>query len=77
VITMYFLRMWFRWLLGCLGALVVEAALLGWTWLFALAALGTVAVLAAVTCLMYGDWRAARRAGSGYRYDIFRDITRK
>jgi hypothetical protein len=76
MITMYFIRMWFRWLLGCVGSLVVERALLGWTWMFVLAAVITVAVLAGVTCLMYGDWRSARQAGSSYRYDIFRDITK-
>lgn len=77
MITMYFIRMWFRWLLGILGVLVVERALLGWTWVFVLAGLVTLAVLAGVTVLMYGDWRSARQAGSGYHYDIFRDITRK
>jgi hypothetical protein len=76
MITMYFIRMWFRWVLGSVLALVVERGLLGLTWWFALAALVTLAVLAGVTALMYGDWRSARQAGSGYRYDIFRDITR-
>jgi hypothetical protein len=74
---MYFIRMWFRWLLGSVLALVVERGLLGLTWRFALAALVTLGVLAGVTALMYGDWRSARQSGSGYRYDIFRDITRK
>jgi hypothetical protein len=76
MITMYFIRTWFRWLLGCVGGLVLERALLGWSWWFVLAAVLTLVTLAGVTLLMYGDWRSARRSRSSYRYDIFRDITR-
>lgn len=77
MITMYFLRMWFRWLFGAAGLLLAERALLGLTVWFVLAGLATVAGLVGVTWLMYGDWRSARRTGSGYRYDIIRDITRR
>jgi hypothetical protein len=74
---MLFLRTWLKWL-ALLGlALLVERALLGWTWLFILAALLTLLLFALFTSLLYGDWRAARQYGGGYRYDIFRDISRK
>jgi hypothetical protein len=76
MITLYFVRMWFRWLFGSVGAIVLERVLLATGW-FILAACVTTAVLAGVTWLMWGDWRSARRFGSGYRYDIVRDVTRR
>lgn len=75
MITLYFLRAWCKWLASAALALVIERAILGWSWLFVLVALPTLAVFALLTWLIYSDWRATRRSGIGYRYDIFRDIT--
>jgi hypothetical protein len=77
MITLYFVKMWFRWLLGAVGLVIAERAVLGMTIWFILAGLGTIAVFTGLTCLMYGDWRSARRFGSGYRYDIIKDVTRR
>lgn len=74
MITLYFVRAWLRWLGGFLLALLAERVLLGWTWLFVLIGLLTLILFAAVTALLYGDWRATRRSGI-YRYDFIRDIT--
>lgn len=76
MITLYFVRMWLRWLFGSVGGIVLERVLLDTGW-FILAALVTVVVLVGVTWLMVGDWRSARRSGSGYRYDIIRDVTHR
>lgn len=46
------------------------------TWTFVLIGLLTLILFLIVTSLMYGDWRATRKSGLGYRYDIIRDITR-
>lgn len=77
MITMLFLRTWLKWLALLCLALLVERAVLGWAWLFVLVAVVTLLLFGLFTSLLYGDWRAARRFGGGYRYDIFRDISRK
>lgn len=77
MITLYFLRTWGKVLLGFLIAVVVEYFLtrhaLGW---FFLLLIPTAGVFVAFTAVMWGDWKAARREGIGYRYDIVRDVTR-
>jgi hypothetical protein len=73
MITIYYVRTWLRWLALATLALVCERALLGATWLCALAGVLTLLLFLILTCLMYADWRSARRAGVGY---ILRDINR-
>lgn len=73
---MYFLRLWLRWLCGGACAVLVEWAWLGLGFWFVLAAFVTVAVVAGVSWLIWGDWRAARSRGIDYRYEIIRQIRR-
>jgi hypothetical protein len=77
VITLYFVRTWLKWLAGCGLTVLGERVLLGMTWRFILIGLLTVLLFALLTWLMYGDWRVTRRNGTGYRYDIIRDVTRR
>lgn len=77
MITLYFLRAWFKTLLGFAVAVVIEFALtLYASWWCVLLVPVTLAVFLGFTGLLYGDWKAARRDGIGYRYDIIRDVTR-
>ena len=77
MITIYFIRSWLKALLGFVLAVVIEYALAmyasGWCVLLLPA---TIAVFLAFTVVLYKDWKAARRDGIGYRYDIVRDVTR-
>lgn len=76
MITLYFLRTWFKALLGFVLAVVIEYALTlyasGWCILLILP---TLAVFLGFTVLLYKDWKASRVNGIGYRYDIVRDVT--
>jgi hypothetical protein len=72
VFTIYFLRLWLRWLFGGFGAVLLEYALLGWSILFVVLAVLTVVVVGLVTWLIVIDWNAARRHGVDYRYEITR-----
>jgi hypothetical protein len=76
VFTIYFLRLWLRWLFGGLAAVLLERALLGRTGLFDVVAVLTVVVVVTVMRLIVIDWNAARRRGVDYRYDIRRHSTR-
>lgn len=76
MITLYFIRAWLRWLAEFLLVLVGEYAFLRMGWAFVLIGLLTTLLFVVMTGLMYGDWKATRRNGLGYRYDIIRDITR-
>lgn len=77
MITLYFLRTWGKVLIGFLIAVLVEYFVtrhaIGW---FFLLMIPTTVVFVGFTVLMWGDWKAARRDGIGYRYDIVRDVTR-
>jgi hypothetical protein len=77
MITLYFLRTWFKALLGFALAVVIEFALTlyasGW---YILLVPVTLAVFLGFTVLLYKDWKASRANGIGYRYDIVRDVTR-
>jgi hypothetical protein len=76
VFTLYFLRVWLRWLFGGLGAVVLEYAVLGWHTLFGIVAALTVAVVALVTWLIVIEWNAARKHGVDYRYEVRRRSNR-
>lgn len=77
MITLYFIKAWLRWFGGFILAIIGEYAFLRMSWAFVLIGLLTLMLFLLITVLMYGDWRATRRSGLGYRYDIIRDVTRR
>jgi len=76
MITLMFLKSWFKWAAGTTVALFVEFVFLrGHLWMLTGVALGTVLVFAGVTAALYSDWRMQRRVGSSYRYNLVNDVT--
>ncbi|HEX3781010.1 MAG TPA: hypothetical protein VHX38_15205 [Pseudonocardiaceae bacterium] len=76
MITLYFIRAWFKALLGVLLVIAIEYGISRHGLWFLLLAIPTAAGFVGFTVLMYKDWKSSRANGSGYRYDIVRDVTR-
>ncbi len=76
MITLMFLKSWFKWAAGTAVAVFVEFVFLrGHPWILTGVVAGTVLVFAGVTAALVGDWRMARRVGSSYRYNLVNDVT--
>ncbi len=76
MITLMFIKSWFKWCLGTTVALFFEFALLrGNTWVLTGAAALTVLVFVGITTALFSDWKMQRRAGSSYRYNLVNDVT--
>jgi len=76
VITLMFIKSWFKWCIGTTVALFLELALLrGNTWVLAGAVTLTVLVFVGITTALFSDWKMQRRAGSSYRYNLVNDVT--
>ncbi len=76
MITLYFLRTWFKALFVFLLVVAIEYGISRPGLWFLLFAIPTAAGFLGFTALMYKDWKASRANGIGYRYDIIRDVTR-
>ncbi len=76
MITLMFLKSWFKWLTATVVAVFFEFALLrAHPWILTGAALGTVLVFIGITTALISDWKMQRRVGSSYRYNLVNDVT--
>lgn len=75
MITMTFIRTWFRWLLSTAAVLLADWVLIQpWLWRVAIAVI-TVLLFTVITGILYSDWKRSRQLG-GYRYSMIQDISR-
>jgi hypothetical protein len=77
MITLYFVRTWFKALFVTLLVVAIEYGVTGHArgW-FYVALVVTIAGFVGFSVLMFQDWKSSRANGSAYRYDIIRDVTR-
>jgi hypothetical protein len=77
MITLMFVKAWFKWAAGTAVALFFEFALLREqnTWVLAGVVGATVLVFLGITTALVSDWKMQRRAGSSYRYNLVNDVT--
>jgi len=77
MITLMFIKTWFKWTAGTAVTVFFEFALLREqnTWIRTGAVAATVLVFLGITAALVGDWKMQRRAGSSYRYNVVDDVT--
>ena len=77
MITLMFIKSWFKWCVGTTVALFLELALLREQnpWILTGAVTLTVLVFVGITTALFSDWKMQRRAGSSYRYNLVNDVT--